>query len=168
MLGRYDIDKVALEQKVRVTSVSGALFDGFVSFISPVADTGGFDLSSIISGGSGGARGVEARVTIPQPDLSITIGLDVDVTIELESCQNVLRVPLSAMRYDNEEGKYYVFALERATKTVQRVAVDTGLFDNSGAVAWYEITGGVSEGEEILRVPPISLRDGDRVIVRNS
>jgi len=163
LLGRYDIAKVKLDQKVRVTSVSGAEFDGFVSFISPVADAGGLDLGSIIGGSGSGARGVGARVTIPQPDLSVTIGLDVDVTIELESRRNVLRVPLSAMRYDSEMKSYFVFALDRAAKSVRRVEVGTGLFDNSGAVAWYEITGGVREGEEVLRVPPIDLKDGDRV-----
>jgi len=164
LLGRYDIAKIELDQKVIVTSVSGAQFDGVVSFISPVAaQSGGVDLGAIMGGGGGSARGVEARVTIPQPDLSITIGLDVDVTIELESRNNVLRVPVSAMRYDSESETYFVYALERADRTVRRVDVGTGLFDNSGAVAWYEITEGLREGEEILRAPPHSMRDGDRV-----
>jgi len=164
LLGRYDIAKVQLDQKVIVTSVSGAQFEGVVSFISPVAaQQSGVDIGSIMGGGGGSARGVEARVTIPQPDLSVTIGLDVDVTIELESRDNVLRVPVSAMRYDSENETYFVFALERAGRTVRRVNVDTGLFDNSGAVAWYEIAAGLREGEEILRAPPNSMRDGDRV-----
>jgi len=163
LLGKYDIAKVALDQQVQVTSVSGEHFGAYVSFISPVArDNSDINLSALM-GASGGARGVEARITIPAPDKSITIGLDVDVTIELETRQNVLRVPVSAMKLDDETDGYYVFLLERVSRTIKKQPVEIGLFDNSGATAYYEITGGIDEGAEILRAPTNSMKDGSRV-----
>ena len=164
MLGRYDIARVQLDQPVRVTSVSGEEFEGILYHINPVAaDGSGLNLGNIVGGGGGGARGVEARIRIPQPDLSLTIGLDVDITIELESRENALRVPAGALRYDNVEESFYAFVLDRASRTARQVFVETGLFDNSDATSWHEITGGIAEGTEILRAPPRSLRDGDRV-----
>jgi len=160
LLGKYDIAKVALDQRVRVTSVSNQEFEAYVSFISPVAkESGDINISSLMGAG-GSARGVEARVTIPQPDKSITIGLDVDVTIELETRENVLRVPVESVAYDEETGSYYVFTLERVSKTIHKQPVETGLFDGN---SFYEITGGLGEGTEIVRAPLRSMEDGQKV-----
>jgi len=160
LLGKYDIAKVALDQRVRVTSVSNKEFEAFVSFISPVAkESGDINISSLMGAG-GSARGVEARVTIPQPDKSITIGLDVDVTIELETRENVLRVPVESVAYDEETGHYYVFVLERVSRTIKKQPVETGLFDGN---SYYEITGGLTQGTEIVRAPLRAMEDGQKV-----
>jgi len=160
LLGKYDIAKVALDQQVTVTSVSGKTFDAFVSFISPVArESGDINISSLMGAG-GSARGVEARITIPQPDKSITIGLDVDVTIELETKQNVLRVPVESVAIDDETGGHYVYVLERVSRTIRKQSVETGLFDGN---AYYEITGGLAEGTEIVRAPLRAMVDGQKV-----
>jgi len=160
LLGKYDIAKVALDQRVRVTSVSNQEFEAFVSFISPVAkESGDINISSLMGSG-GSARGVEARVTIPHPDKSITIGLDVDVTIELETRENVLRVPVESVSYDEETGHYYVFTLERVSKTIHKQPVETGLFDGN---SYYEITGGIAQGTEIVRAPLRTMEDGQKV-----
>ena len=162
MLGRYDIARISLDQPARIVSVSGEEFDGVVSFINPVAsDSTGLDIGNILGGG--GARGVEARVSIPEPDLSLTIGLDVDVYIELESRENVLRIPITAVRFDSELQSHFVFALDRENRTLRQVFVETGLFDQSGTTAWFEITDGLREGEEILRTAASGLQNGDRV-----
>jgi multidrug efflux pump subunit AcrA (membrane-fusion protein) len=137
-----------------------------VYYISPVAADlagGGIDLGNLIGGVLGGSRGVEARVRIPNPDLSITIGLDVDIAIELESRENVLRVPVSALRFCDEEQSFFVFVIDRSSRNVRQVFVEEGLFDNSGSTAWQEITSGLREGDEIMRAPPSGMRDGDRV-----
>ena len=159
VVGKYDIAKLSLDMPVRVTSISDKEFEGYVSFISPVAGDGGSDmLGSILGGGGGGsARGVEARVTIPQPDKSITIGLDVDVTIDLETREDVLRVPVESVAYDDDG--YYVFRLERVSRTLHKQPVDTGLFDG----VFYEITGGLDVGTELVRVPKRAMTDGQKV-----
>lgn len=160
VLGKYDIAKVALDQSVKVTSVSGQEFDAYVSFISPVAqDSSDINISSLL-GSSGSSKGVEARITIPNPDKSITIGLDVDITIDLETKENVLRIPVEAVAFDDETGRYYVFILERVSRTIRRQDVSTGLFDGN---TYYEIVDGLHEGDEIVRAPQKSMVDGQRV-----
>ena len=160
LLGKYDIAKVALDQRVKVTSVSGANFDAYVSFISPVArESSDINISSLMGAG-GSARGVEARITIPEPDKSITIGLDVDVTIELETRKNVLRVPVESVAIDDETSGYYVYVLERLSRTIKKQPVTTGLFDGN---AYYEIAGGLVEGTELVRAPQRAMEDGQKV-----
>lgn len=173
MLGRYDHMHVQKDQAVRVTSVTGREFDAIVHYISAVAGApaggsgggGGIDVGDIINiPGLTGTRGIPASIRIPEPDLSITIGLDVDIAIELESAENALRVPVSALRFDSATGEFFVFVLERGVRpTVRQVFVEVGLFDTTGATAWREILSGLNQGDEVLRAPPSSLEDGDRV-----
>jgi len=165
-LGQRDIGRVVRGLPVRVTSiVSGENFEGEVYFVSPVAGSGsgGGGLDDMLGGLTGGARGVEARISIAQPDLSITIGLDVEVTIELDTREGVLRVPATAIARcdESEEERHFVFGFDRANRTVERIYVEIGLLDNYDA--WYEIMGGIDEGTEILRTQPRGMQAGDRV-----
>ena len=166
LLSEHNIAQVNVGQNVRVTSATGAQFAGEVSFISPVAADGGsgFDLGSIM-GGSGGARGVEARIVIPEPDLSLTIGLDVSIAIEMDAQQDVLLVPASAVQLDSESERHFVFTLERMSRTVHKTYVEVGIFDSAESV--FEIIGGLEEGDEILRIAQQrGLEDGDRVRIQ--
>jgi multidrug efflux pump subunit AcrA (membrane-fusion protein) len=166
MLGRYNHMRVQLDQNVRVTSITEREFVGEVSYIAATAEGsgGGGGAVNIIDQFLPGARGIPARIRIPEPDLSITIGLDVDIAIELESSDDTIRVPVSSLRWDDAEQSFFVFVLERGVRsTVERRAVEVGIFDSSGSTAWREIKGGLSVGEEVLRAPPSSLQDGDRV-----
>jgi len=159
MLGKYDIAKVSLDQKVKVTSVTGKEFDAVVTYISPVAsETSALDIGSML-GGSSSSRGVEARITIPQPDESITIGLDVDVSIELETRRNVLQVPAEAILYDQDIDQNYVFVFNHPRRAIDKQYVTIGLFD--GAV--YEITEGLLTGQEIVRAPDRSWVSGQKI-----
>ena len=164
MLGKYDIAKVSLDQKVKVTSVTGKEFDAVVTYISPVASEGaGIDLGSIIGGGAAASRGGEARITIPRPDESITIGLDVDVSIELETRRNVLQAPAEAILYDEDVNQSYVFIYNRQKHVIDKQYVTMGLFD--GAV--YEITEGLLTGQEIIRSPDRNWESGQKVRIAN-
>jgi len=159
MLGKYDIAKVSLDQQVKVTSVTGKEFDAVVTYISPVAsETSALDLGSMLGGG-GSSRGVEARITIPQPDESITIGLDVDVSIDLETRHNVLQVPAETILYDEDIDQNYVFVFNRPYRTINKQYVTIGLFD--GAV--YEITEGLRTGQEVVRAPDRAWQSGQRI-----
>ncbi|MCL2195626.1 MAG: efflux RND transporter periplasmic adaptor subunit, partial [Oscillospiraceae bacterium] len=112
MLGRYDHLRVEKDQAVRVTSVTGQEFDAYVYYIAAVAgESGGLFDGLPIPGLT--ARGIPASIRIPSPDLSITIGLDVDIAIELDSANNTMRVPVSALRFDATTEEFFVFVLER-------------------------------------------------------
>jgi len=159
MLGKYDISKLSLDQKVKVTSITGQEFEAIVTYISPVASESDFNIGSIL-GGSGSSRGVEARITIPQPDESITIGLDVDVFIDLETRKDVLQVPAGAILYDEEENKNYVFLFHN-NKTIEKRFVKTGLFDGMS----YEVIEGLEEKQDIVRTPAKEWESGQKIRV---
>jgi multidrug efflux pump subunit AcrA (membrane-fusion protein) len=160
LLGKYDIAKVSLDQPVTVTSVSGEDFDAYVSYISPVAQEGSeINISSLIGSGGGSAKGVEARITIPQPDASITIGLDVDVAIDLETRTGVVQAPAQSILFDEDEKKSYVFLFNSAENTILKQYITMGLFDGTN----YEVTEGLTSGENIVRAPQRSWLDGQKV-----
>jgi len=168
MLGQYDLGRVQRDQIVTVTSVTGREFEAIVSFIAAVAGDsggGGVNIGDMIGLPIGGARGIPAHIRIPEPDLSITIGLNVEIAIELDSSDNAMRVPMSALRYDAATDSFFLFVLERGVRpTVRQVFVEVGIHDTRHATSWREILGGdISVGDEILRFPPNNLNDGDRV-----
>jgi multidrug efflux pump subunit AcrA (membrane-fusion protein) len=159
LLGKYDLAKVRMDQPVRVTSVSGKIFEGSVSFISPVASDGAaLNISSLL-GSSGSSKGVEAQIAIPSPDKSITIGLDVDVEIVLETKENVVRVPVESVQYDEETKGYYVFVYSEEDSRIQKNAVETGIMDG----LYYEITKGLEEGTPLVRAPQKTMTDGMKI-----
>ncbi len=158
-LSKYDVAKISLDQKVTVTSISGKEFEGTVSFISPVAsESGEFNISSMMGGGT--AKGVEARIIIPEPDKSIIIGLDVDISIVTETKKSVVRVPMESVQYDEAKKGYAVFIYDAAEKKVREQAVVTGIMDG----VFYEITEGLEPGARIVRAPR-GLKDGSKVKV---
>jgi multidrug efflux pump subunit AcrA (membrane-fusion protein) len=109
-------------------------------------------------GASGSTSGVEARITIPEPDKSVTIGLDVDIRIEMETKENVLRIPVESVQTD-EVGDY-VYVLDREDKALRRQPVRTGISDGN---AYYEVLSGLEEGTEIVRAPQRAMADGEKV-----
>ncbi|MCL2107556.1 MAG: biotin/lipoyl-binding protein [Oscillospiraceae bacterium] len=160
-LGKYDLAKIALDQKVTVTSISGQEFEAVVSFISPVATEGSSINLSSIMGSGGSSKSVECRITIPEPDKSITIGLDVEVSVELENRENVVRVPIESVQIGEDGKSYFVFLYEELSRTLRKQTITTGLFDNS----YYEVLEGLSGGETIVRAPQRTMKEGDRVRV---
>ncbi|MDR3314028.1 MAG: hypothetical protein LBS96_06180 [Oscillospiraceae bacterium] len=160
LLAQNNKDKISLDQPVQVISVSGKVFEGTVSFISPVA-TESSDLVSSLIGGGGSTKGVEARVIIPDPDTSITIGLDVKISIDLETKTNAVRVPMESVQYDETGKSYVVFLYDAEGKKVVKQPVKMGIYDD----VYYEITEGLAPGAQIIRVPQRGLKDGDKVKV---
>jgi len=49
------------------------------------------------------------------------------------------------------------------SRTIKKQPLEVGLFDNSGTIAYYEVTSGLTEGAEILRAPTNAMKDGARV-----
>ena len=72
--------------------------DKFSFRLRPATQSSGVDISSLI--GSGSANGVDAKVTIDNPTSSVIIGLDVDISIDVDSKNNVLLVPSEAVKND--------------------------------------------------------------------
>ena len=161
VLNKYDVLKVRLDQVCRVTAADESILDGVVSYISPVASqSDGMNISSLM--GSGTASGVDAQVTIENPTQSIIVGLDVDISIDLDSKDNVLLVPTEAIK-SNKDGSY-VYIYDPDTKRITASPVEVGLSDNQ----YYEVLSGCSEGDIIVTSSPtgVTLEDGQKVAVK--
>lgn len=127
-----DISKISLGQKVNITAdaLEGQQFTGIIDNIS------------IVGTSSNGVTSYPVRVLIDNSEESSLIpGMNVDATIIIESKEDVLRVPTTAVNRGN------TVTLSDGT-TVQ---VELGLSDGS----YIEITSGLNEGDEII-VPVIN------------
>jgi HlyD family secretion protein len=161
-LDKYDVLKVKTGMPAVITTASGEL-EGAVSFISPVASSGGgLDLSSLAGSltGAGTSSSIPAKVKINNPDASVIIGVDVDVSIQTDEAKGATLIPLESLLV--EEGKKYVFVYHEAEETVTKKEVETGLVSDT----MYQITSGVSAGEQIVKNPSKTLADGARVAIQ--
>ena len=163
VLGKADIFKVSLDMPCRITAADDTVVDGVVTYISPVAtQSSGVDISSLI--GSGSANGVDAKVTIDNPTSSVIIGLDVDISIDVDSKNNVLLVPSEAVK--NDSTGTYVYIYNPKTKRITFSKVELGISDDTR----YEIVSGCNEGDIVITSVPTgtTLADGDKVKVVTS
>ncbi len=160
VLGKADIFKVNLDTPCRVTAADDSVVDGVVTYISPVASqSSGVNISSLISSSS--VSGVDAKVTINDPTSSIIIGLDVDISIDVASKNNVLIVPSEAVK--NDSSGTYVYIYDSKTKRIKFSQVELGISDDTH----YEILSGCEEGDMIITSVPTgtTLADGDKVSI---
>lgn len=163
MINKGDLEKVKLGQSVNVESASGEILKGEVTYIAAVATaSSGLDVASLLGGASGGASGgIETVVSVKEPDSGLIIGLDADVSIDVDTKQGCLTVPVESIQYD--ENTAYVFVYDPQEKTLLRKDVTTGIFNGT----YYEITSGISEGDIIVRTPTAQMAEGDKVIAHN-
>lgn len=161
-LDKYDVLKVKTGMPAMITTASGKL-DGEVTFISPVASSGsGLDLSSLAGSltGVGTSSSIPAKVKINNPDASVIIGVDVDVSIQTDEAKGATLIPLESLMV--EEGQKYVFVNNKDEKTVSKKKVETGLVSDT----MYQIISGVSVGDQIVKSPSKTLVDGARVTIQ--
>ncbi len=159
-LSKYDIGNITVDQKVTVTSLSGKTFDGNVTFVSSVASSSSVvDIGSIL-GSSASSSSIEAKIEIPNPDSSVVIGMEVDVSADLETKKNAVLVPVESIQYNKTDG-YFVFKYNEDKKTAEKTLIEVGLFDGNS----YDVLSGLKEGDTIVRAPSTTMADGDRVKV---
>lgn len=162
-LDKYDVLKIKTGMPAMISTASGEL-EGSVSFISPVASSsgGGLDLSSLAGSltGAGASSSIPAKVKINNPDASVIIGVDVDISIQTDEAKGATLIPLESLLV--EEGKKYVFVYNKAEDTVTKKQVETGLVSDT----MYQIVSGVSAGEQIVKSPAKTLTDGARVTIQ--
>ncbi len=164
-LGKYDLQNIKMGQKATIEYLDNT-YTGSVTYISAIAtESEGLDLGSMVgslTGGGGSSTGAEAIVTIDNPDDGIVIGFDADVTIETGKADNVVTVPVEALRASNNQRFVYVYDPE--TKHVFTREVTIGLAGDD----IYQITSGLSEGEQVVKVikgTGVTLEDDMRVRV---
>lgn len=133
-----DISKLKLGQKakIKVDDIDGKVYDGVVEFISQKGET------------SNNITNYDVVVSISNPE-NLKIGMNANVTISIESKENVLAVPQEAIIEKND--KKYVMVSDSSQKNTNSaeskklVEVQTGIKTTS----MIEITSGLSENQII-------------------
>lgn len=164
-VGKYDLQDLKVGQKATVISLDKT-YDAVVTYVSATANsTSGFDISSITSSLTGGSssstNSAPVQVQIMNPDEKIVLGFDVDVKIDTEKLEDVVRIPVEAVT--SSEGENCVFVYDPEEKTVSKRTVELGI----GSDTYYEVTSGVSLGEQIILNPKTALQDGDKIAVKS-
>lgn len=160
-VGKSDLLKIKVGMSAVVTSLDSE-YEAEVIYVGATAvdSSGSLDISSITSslmGTSGGASGALVKIKIHNPDEKVVIGFDVDIKIELSTVENVLKVPVEAVVYNN--GNYFVFVFDEEEGTATKRTVEKGALDDTS----YEIVSGLVEGEMVVKSPDPNMEDGTRV-----
>lgn len=162
VLGKYDVLKITMDQEARIIAANGNEFNGKITYISPTASSGSdININSLL-GTSGSSSGVEAKVSINNPDTSIIIGFDVAISIDVDKAENAVLVPAESIQFDSEGS--YVFIYNSNKKRVERVKVKTGIFSGS----MYQVVSGCQTGDTIVKAPPMTLKDGEKISIQST
>lgn len=154
-LGKYDALNVKLNQEAFITSVAGE-YEGYVSYINPVATGSGSAISSI-TGSDSGKASLQAKAKIKNPNDALIIGFDVKLSIKTNEIKNILTIPIEAVQVDS--GKQYVYIYNKNTQTVSKKNVDLGISSDTA----YEVKSGLKQGDLIIKNPPKDLENGVKV-----
>ncbi len=160
-VSKADLLKIKVGMSAVVTSLDSE-YEGEVVYVGAKAmeSTGGFDIGAIagsLMGGGSGANGAIVKVKIKNPDEKVVIGFDVDIRIVLDTLDNVLKVPVEAVIYNN--GTYSVFVYDKEEETVTKRTIVKGSLDESS----YEIVEGLVEGEMVVKSPDPKMEDGTKI-----
>ncbi len=164
-LGKYDYMKAAQGQRALVSLPVGN-YEATVSDISSYVGSssyisGGLDLSALLGLGSGtsgtSGSGVSAQIKITSPDENILLGLEAEVEISVNTAENVLYIPVEAVKQELS-GKYcYVFK----EGVLHKTAIETGAASDDG----YEVVSGLNMGDKVVINPPAEAADGKKAKV---
>lgn len=161
IIGQSDLGNISVGQEAVVTTASGNNLKGKVSFISAVAKkSSGLDISSLLDGGStASTTGVEAKVQIDKPTKDVIIGLDVNISIEVNRSKNAITVPVESIQYDSDKPFVFIVKKEKKKFFIYKQNVEVGLFDGSD----YEILSGLTTDDEIVKSPTSTMQEGTRI-----
>ena len=140
-LSENDVAQVQLGQPIRLTiqSLGGWGTDGKVSYIAPAADT------------SNGIVTYAVRVSFPDNDPKVKVGMTADLSIVTAQKDNVLLVPNTALLPKGTGRVVQVPTTDAQGRPAspREVEVKTGLTDGTMT----EILSGLSEGQQVIALP---------------
>jgi HlyD family secretion protein len=136
-LSENDVAKVQLGQPVDLTidALKDWKAQGTVSYIAPSAET------------SNGVVTYAVRVSFPDGDARVKVGMTANLTIVTAKKDGVLLVPNTALL--PKGAGHVVQVLNTDGKTTREVDVQTGLTDGANT----EIVGGLKAGDKVVTNP---------------
>lgn len=160
-VGKSDLLKIKVGMEATVISLD-TQYEGEVVYVGATAvESDGLNIGSLMGTGTG-ASGAVVKVKIKNPDEKIVIGFDVDIKIKLATVENVLKVPVECVLYEN--GKYSVFVFDAEESVAVRREITKGTLDDTS----YQIIDGLQENEIILKSPDPKMEDGVKVKEKTS
>lgn len=137
---KYDLDKIALGQKARVT-IGSREYEGEVAKINMKAETN-----------NSGAAVVGTEIKIVNPDSEVILGVEAKVVISTAQESNAVLVPVTAVNVDME-GEF-VYVVEN--NILVKKPVTTGISTDT----MVQITEGLSGGEQVVTDVTATLTEG--------
>ncbi len=136
-LSENDVVQVAVGQQVNLSidSLDNWQAAGKVTYIAPAATI----TNDVVT--------YAVRVSFPDDDPSVKVGMTADSEITTDEKRGVLLVPSTALLPNG--ANYVVEKLGSVVGTTDQVPVETGLSDDINT----EITKGLSEGDQIIELP---------------
>ena len=160
-VGKSDLLKIKVGMEAVITSLD-AEYEGEVVYVgATAAESTGVDLGSLM-GTSSGATGAIVEIKIKNPDEKVVIGFDVDIKIKLSTIDDVLKIPVECVMFDN--GKYSVFVYDSEEGVVVRRIITKGTLDDTS----YEIIDGLQKGEKVVKSPDPNMQDGTKIVEKAS
>lgn len=155
-VGKADILKIKVGMEAVITSLDSE-YEGEVVYVgATAAESSGMDLGALM-GTSSGATGAVVKIKINNPDEKVVIGFDVDIKIKLSTVEDVLKIPVECVMYNN--GKYSVFIYDSEKNTVVKRIITKGALDDTS----YEIIDGLEHGEKVVKSPDPNMQDGTKI-----
>jgi membrane fusion protein (multidrug efflux system) len=157
-LPQQDLALVNVGQKIQLTvdTYPDKKFDGMITTIQPMVDTSN--------------RNVQVEATIPNPDALLKPGLFTQVTVHVNSQQQYVTLPHSALTF-NSYGTivYVVKRTEPKAGDHQPEGVVTQTFVTVGATRAEQIAiiNGVKPGDEVVTSGQLKLKNGSHIKVNN-
>lgn len=148
-LSENDVAKVQLGQPVRITipSLGDWATDGSVNFVAPAAE----NVSGVVT--------YVTRVSFPDTDPQVKVGMTADLAIELARKENALLLPNTAL-LPKGTGRAVQIPDPNGSRVtsggpaVREVEVEIGLSDGTNT----EILSGLGEGQEVIALPDSGVR----------
>lgn len=128
-----------------VSALNDKEFRGEVTNISPVADR--------IS------RTYEAKILVPNPELSLKPGMVCDVKMETTMEKELILIPYQCVSKDNEN-KPFVYIVAPMEKRARKQIIKTGQYYDSGL----EVVSGLSVGQTIVNEGKEKLNDNSLIV----
>ncbi len=139
--------KVGQKVKIKLDAYPDDLIEGVIDNVGMVAFTS-----------STGGNAYSLRINLPSNiDMKYKVGMEGDVDIILETLNNVLKIPTSAVV--NEEGKDYVWVYENGKVSKKEVVVGGNSNEDT------EIKSGIDEGQIIISEPSNKFKEGQKVSI---
>jgi len=139
------VTKIKQGQHVNVTvdAIPGAEFDGEISYISPVLDSG--------------SRTFEVELTINNPDRTLKPGMNANIDITRDEIQDAVVIPQDMIvDYGDEQ---FVFVLEGDVAKKRDIKID-GRQENM-----VHVTSGLNPGDKLITDGYQSVKDNEKVQV---